>query len=471
MKSNKSLSKGMHSLFALSTLSLIVACSGGGGGDGGGNGGGNGGGGNGGGVGGGDREPPIIANPVVTSPLVICDTLCDFNLRDDKDNAPVDFDRPIPQRLSLVTDPQFDTQIQKIVSPSQIPDNPNDPGATERVRHYYAKANHLNADESYAIFFTNSGGTWIYETANWTPVQPLNLVSGDPEIHWHPTDPDIFYVVDFVLNDSFDNRAFYRYEISSGTKTLIRDFSQYDNASGQHEGNMDVSGRKYAMIGDYANGDRDLFVYDVIDDSMVGPVPVSVSETGDWVSISPSGVFVVAMGNNFITVYDASTLERLYSLPDGTYGHADICYMSDGREAVIFDGADYPMDPTHRTLNAAVLESGELIRVSTISWTQTPHISCRNTDLPGWALVSSYDRDDGEPPYNTLLDEIYWLKLDGSEDVRRIAHHMSDGNRNYFGEPHAVPNRDGSKIIFSSNWYDRDGEQSYLIDLTNLKTN
>lgn len=456
-------------------LCTLVACSGGGG-DGNGNndnaGGGNGGNGDAGGnpPTGGNSEPPIIDNPVVRSELRICENLCDFNLRDDTNNAAIDFDRPVPARSQLVADPQFDTEIMKVAESSQIPDDPDDPGVTERVRHYYSKANHLNADESMAIFFTNSGGTWIYETANWTPVQSLSLVSGDPEIHWHPTDPDVFYVVDFVLNDSFDNRAIYRYQVSSNTKTLIRDFAQYENASGQHEGNMDISGRDYAMIGDLPNGDRELFVYDVIDDSIVGPVPISVSETGDWVSVSPSGTFVVAMGNNYITVFDAANLNRLYSLPDGTYGHADICYMSDGREAIVFDGADYPMDPSHRTINAAILESGELIRVGTISWTQTPHISCRNTDLPGWALVSSYDRNDGEPTYNTLLDEIYWLKLDGTEAVRRIAHHQSDGFRNYFGEAHAVPNRDGSKIIFSSNWYERDQELAYVIDLTNLKT-
>lgn len=457
-------------------IATLVACSGGGGTDnGGGNAGGGGGGDGGGGVTpptGGNTEPPLIENPVVRSELVICASLCDFNLRDDTDNVPIDFERPIPVRGQLVADPQFDTQIMKVAESSQIPIDSEDPGETERVRHYYSKANHLNADESYAIFFTNSGGTWIYETDNWTPVVSLELVSGDPEIHWHPTDPDIFYVMDFVINVSGDNRAMYRYEVSSNTKTLIRDFDQYINASGEHEGNMDNAGQYYAMIGDLADvedDDRELFVYDVINDSIVGPVPISVSESSDWVSVSPSGTFVVSMGNNYTTVFDASNLNRLYSLPNGTYGHADLCYLTDGREAMVFDGADYPMDPSHRTINAAVLESGELIRVGTISWTQTPHISCRNTELPGWALVSSFDRNDGDPTYNTLLDEIYWLKLDGSEDVRRVAHHQSDGFRNYFGEAHAVPNRDGSKIIFSSNWYERDQELAYLIDLTNLK--
>ena len=415
-------------------------------------------------------EPPLVGNPTLESPLRLCSGECDFDLRDDFNNEPVDQSRAIPAFGDVQADQVFDTSFQKITHVGQIPITARNPN-TYRVRHYYSKANHLNADESYAIFNTNNGANWVYNTASWEPVLELNLVSGDPEIHWHPTDPDIFYVVDFVLNESADNRAFYRYQISSNTKTLLRDFDQYENASGQHEGNMDIAGRKYAMIGDLPNGNRELLVYDVLDDSIVGPVPVTVSETGDWVSVSPSGVFVVAMGNNFTSVYDAATLDLLYRLPDGSYGHADICYLEDGREAMVFDGADYPLDDNDRTINAAVLATGELIKMGTISWTQTPHISCRNTELPGWALVTNSDRQDGAPTYNALLDELYWLKLDGSQSVRRIAHHHSNAVVDYFGEAHAVSNKDGSKIIFASNWHDRDNTLSYLIDLSAKKTN
>ena len=57
------------------------------------------------------------------------------------------------------------------------------------------------------------------------------------------------------------------------------------------------------------------------------------------------------------------------------------------------------------------------------------------------------------------------MRLDGSGEVRRVAHHYSDRkNGGYFAEQHAVSNRYGDKIIFSSNWGKGD-TGDYLIDL------
>ena len=82
--------------------------------------------------------------------------------------------------------------------------------------------------------------------------------------------------------------------------------------------------------------------------------------------------------------------------------------------------------------------------------------------MPGWALISTQGPDGKYPNHDF---EIFWVKLDGSGDVRRVAHHHSSRKvGGYFAEQHAVTNRDGSKIIFTSNW---DGKEisDYLITI------
>jgi hypothetical protein len=75
------------------------------------------------------------------------------------------------------------------------------------------------------------------------------------------------------------------------------------------------------------------------------------------------------------------------------------------------------------------------------------HISTRNLDRPGWAYVSYYPS-----PGQRFNDEIIAVKMDGSKSVERLAHLHSNINGCYRCEPHAVPSRDGMRVIFASNW-------------------
>jgi hypothetical protein len=78
----------------------------------------------------------------------------------------------------------------------------------------------------------------------------------------------------------------------------------------------------------------------------------------------------------------------------------------------------------------------------------------------------------------TFEDEVFSLKLDGSGEVQRIAHHHSrrfspitpdSDNSVYWAEPHATVSRNGDRVLFGSNW-EQDVEQeagvdAYIIDL------
>lgn len=358
---------------------------------------------------------------------------------------------PRPALHQPFVDPVFGTTIVRITDPSQV-------SGVSRIRHYYSKANPLNADETRAIMFRSDGGASLYDTRRWEPIKGLRLVSSDPEVQWHPTDPNVFYYMDFVGN-SPNVRAMYRYDVRNDDRKMLHDFVEYDSARGRLEGNFDREGRYYALLG-YKGKQIEAFVYDVLNDRVSQRVSVTERMAADWISVSQSGRYVVLMGGDRSRVYDIQ-MNHLRDLPKGSFGHSDLCMTADGRDVMVYDGADHQLDH-NRNINMVDLASGDAMKLVRVGWGTTPHVSCRNLNRPGWALISTQGPDAKYPNHDF---EIFWVKLDRSGEVRRVAHHHSDReNGGYFAEQHAVSNRDGTKVIFASNW--GDGPiSSYLIDL------
>jgi hypothetical protein len=82
---------------------------------------------------------------------------------------------------------------------------------------------------------------------------------------------------------------------------------------------------------------------------------------------------------------------------------------------------------------------------------QSFHVSARNLDRPGWIYVS-YWPDSGGMRFR---DEIIAVRLDGGA-VERYTHQHSLSHGPlvdwYRAEPHAVPSRDGRRVLWASNW-------------------
>ena len=350
-------------------------------------------------------------------------------------------------------DPAFGTCIMRVTDPSQSK-------GQERIRHYYAKANPFNADNTRAILCGSDGSYFLYDTKTWKPIRNLQLTAGDAEVSWHPTNPNVFYHLDMIQTG--EQRAIYRYDIAGEGKKQIRDFTEYLDARGKMEGNLDAKGRLYAMVGKKSKNENDLdaFVFDVEKNKVTARLGVTLRMVDDWISVTPSGKYVVMMGKDRTRVYDVN-LKPVAELPPGSIGHADLCTAFDGRDLMVYDGADHQLDG-NRNINVADLQTGKVSIGTRIGWKSTPHVSCRNLDLPGWALISTQGPDGKYPNHDF---EIFWLKLDGSGEVRRVAHHHSDREEGgYFAEQHAVPNRDGTMILFASNW-GAEKISDYLVDL------
>src|SRR5207253_2557215 len=81
-------------------------------------------------------------------------------------------------------------------------------------------------------------------------------------------------------------------------------------------------------------------------------------------------------------------------------------------------------------------------------WSQGNHVSML-ADNEGWCVISNFTAGKGPP--GSFRNEIFQVATDGSQKVRRLAHHYSV-YRDYWDSPRADISRDGRFIAFTSNW-------------------
>jgi hypothetical protein len=81
------------------------------------------------------------------------------------------------------------------------------------------------------------------------------------------------------------------------------------------------------------------------------------------------------------------------------------------------------------------------------------HISLNHSDETT-IVVSQYFSGGAEVVDSPYQDEIFQVWTDGSSlsKVRRLAHHRSIDNGNYWAQPHAASSLDGRFIMYASNW-------------------
>src|SRR5205085_4543313 len=82
-------------------------------------------------------------------------------------------------------------------------------------------------------------------------------------------------------------------------------------------------------------------------------------------------------------------------------------------------------------------------------WSQSEHVSLLD-DGDGWLLVSMFVANS-LPNSGLFKNELLLVATDGSQRVRRVAHHHSV-YRDYWDMPRADISRDGQFAIFTSNW-------------------
>lgn len=423
---------------------------------------------------------------------------------------------PMPGYLKTVTDPTFGNFVTRVSDQTAF-------GTSNLyLTHEYSKVQTWNADGS-LLFLTGwnwntgyllDGKTGAYlravhpgalggHTSRWSNVNPNNMygvpsttVSGgacnntNQLVVWHPkTDTS-----------------------SSPTLTLLHTFTQFDSYAdtslcanmtfGLDEGNFSNDDSLGVVIGwstaqnswgittfHMSNVNRDTPTVTEIDTHWFGMAGgttndpdsanwnnVSAMPKGDgvlvqWKSIGPDINQGIEWFNTDLTIAKHVT---------DAVSHYDEGLDANGNEMVV-TGCGQPGDASTNTCTGVSPNPGSpfiagyylngsgptgtnlnLYPSSPPTLTSTVHISCRNQyQRLGWCYVSDFQNN---PSFLVGYEQIYALKLDGSRTVEIFGVDHGSYDSCFICNEYsarAMPSRDGSKVIFASDWEAGSSAPSY----------
>jgi len=172
--------------------------------------------------------------------------------------------------------------------------------------------------------------------------------------------------------------------------------------------------------------------------------------TLDWISVSQSGKYIVFNNRNGnkdgMYRYDINFENKVklqYEYHGTLYsegGHGDLGYDTEGHEVFVQFIAgmgvySFNLDNPHET-------GIELLH----SPYGGGHVSCRNTNRPGWCYITANEDSNGNG-----LKDIFALKIDGSGDENVEEFSQTHINHN-FDITYGGASPDGTKVIFNSHW-------------------
>jgi len=288
--------------------------------------------------------------------------------------------------------------------------------------------------------------------------------SGSSGIRWSKHNPNVLYIMS-------SQKKFYKLTINATktavTEELIIDLSNYNMSNfniGENEGNIDYAD-KYVVLSATNANDRYVTLLDIKEKHLVWePKKVVLSKDNmDWVSISPSGNYILVAsynddlhdGTSQIELYNRN-FEKIRVLANRSE-HGDIGYAPDGNEMFVqFHSGGVGVFGFVLNNNP---QYEEPIRLLDSNY-GGGHISCRNYKRKGWCYIST--REHG-------YREIFALKLDSSQTVQRFAKSYARGaedpilgdanNYHYATYPTGVPSPDGTRALF---WSDYGNSEEYL---------
>lgn len=317
---------------------------------------------------------------------------------------------PRPGYLSPITDPTWGTQVTRITN-------------TAGLRHAYARIQPWNADGSKLLMgyapstarlldgntYADIRGVWLPDYCLWSNVDPSKAygVYGNKLVSLNPA-------------------------TSTGAAdwTTIRDFGAAVSI-GNYEGGLSDDDSRMALS---AGGT--LYIVDPRDGSTVASCPLPSGL--DNFQVSRDGQYVVYVFSNVDTrkasVAAPATMTQLY--PHANHGDnwLDVVYS-----VPYFVGNNCP------AVKAFALTTAQGAQVEPAGTAfEYGHTSGRGPEI----VLSNYDPATmaGRPG----CDQMVSIATDGS-GVRVWAHAHTSG-ATYASQPHAVPSRDGRRVLFASDW-------------------
>ncbi|MEW6250278.1 MAG: hypothetical protein AB1716_06505 [Planctomycetota bacterium] len=404
--------------------------------------------------------------------------------------APLSGDNPVyplmaaapPAAGETVNDPRLGTAQTRVVD-------------TVGLRHEYARHDPFNADGTLVLLLYLPAGEWrVYRTASVPYDQDANLVRtvSLEEPRWDPANPALLW--------GFREFRVVTVDTVSGAETIVKDFAadaalaplvsanpDLYRVTTRDEGEPSGDFRYWALLVQGAAEDyraRYLFTWDRQQDRVLGVRALPADEARiDWAGMSPRGTWVLVGGDwdNGAPLAGLTLANReLTDFHRLDYGiaHSDVGLDSDGREVIVMQNTqtDYidliPLDPSTQPIpdsGGSYANTGRvpLIRLfydsaSALGLNSSVHISC---NLPGYCVVSTFT-EPNRPAQNWLDRTITLVRLNPrAPRVFRLAQVYGTAGA-YWEETQASITRDGSRIVWATNWgQDVGRERVWLMQL------
>ncbi|TYA53898.1 T9SS C-terminal target domain-containing protein [Formosa maritima] len=330
---------------------------------------------------------------------------------------------------------EFDVQVTKISDLDIIRED------SQKLRHHYSVDSPWNSDGSYIKLSGYPAA--ILNGSNYKFVKWANIPSSAT---WSNTNPNIMYGIK-------DNRLV-SYNLTTNRNQTLYIFNEFEKISyGLNKGNTSYNDKYIGLIG-VNDKDLTLIVFDIINNKIVGTNFIGRINIA-WFSVSPLGNFAVSAfsedgseENQGLKVYQIDLTKKRHLTNFTTHSDLGIDAYGDEVYVAFGDSITRKKDYYMKMVRLSDGHTTPLFHYTEGYGVWGGHISCRNNLRPGYAYVS-----EGCCADDTIAGkEVFAIRLDDSNTIERYGYHHATYQDNYQQEPHAVPNRDGSKIMFASSW-------------------
>jgi hypothetical protein len=352
---------------------------------------------------------------------------------------------PLPAAGQTFVDPTFGSTILRLTGPADGNDNKN----------AYAYWPTFNRSSTKLFVDTNNGATKLYDFDPRTMQAsnkrdlfarraPDGFTPGWEDAIWSGTDPNVIY--------GHTNLNVWAYNVQSTQYTLVKNFGselppgnlrQMSKSIDDQVFGFTTQDTNYNNTGSIAwrrNTNQVLL-------SLGDPAntnEIQVDKTGRYVMVSHE-----AQGANAIqtTIWDTQThtsTDLTDGAPDYAPGHGDLGHGT----SVAYENWN------NRLLGRSLATPHQFTTVLQLpDFSQSQHLSMLADD-ESWGLLSNFYTNNGNTSTGLYKDEILLVATDGSQNVRRLAHHHSNYAGEYWNSPRADLSFDGRWVTFTSNWGD-----------------
>ncbi|MFB9052818.1 T9SS type A sorting domain-containing protein [Formosa undariae] len=363
-----------------------------------------------------------------------------------------------PDYLKSVVDPVFKTKITRITGDVGTKISNTNENWRNIARHGYSVRQPWNADESilYLSKHKSSSGGWgssLFLDGQTYEVLGEANVPSSKEVRWHPTDPDLMFL---LQNDGIQTWNYKTNQI----KTLIS-YSGYTKSTiGGYTGNFTDDGSKVAVLATRNSDNKEVgFVLDLERGIKHNDIDLSSLKV-DYIMVSSLGNYMVVngdfgQGNDRTKIFDLNGKQvGAFWSEYGRPSHGDVAVDENGDEVLV--GVSKSKPDGGRVIKRR-LSDGKVTVLTSGSY--AGHVSARALKRKGWVFADTSESTNWTP----YLGELLAVKLDGTR-VERICN-LRKGLVTYDNESQPCPSPSGSRVIFASDWDSGSYPiQAYVVD-------